>query len=362
MEGEEVARRRMANLRLTHDPLPSAAEVVGWLLAVQSQDHGPAIWSVGQRSAGLGVADIARAYADGAILRTHVLRPTWHYVLPADIRWLLALTRARVHALNAFMYRQEGLDDAVLLRGTALIAEALSGGRHRTRTQLQAVLADAGIALERFGLSYLCMYAELEGVICSGAPAGKQHTYALLDERAPAAPERDREEALAELARRYAASHGPVTAKDLQWWSSLPAAAVRAALAGAAPWLERTELDGIVYWESPAPPPQPVPSPTVHLVHGYDEYVVGVSESRWVLHGLGPDGRFPPGTTVPNGVLLLDTRVAGAWRRTLTRRGVTVEALLHRPFDDAEHRALVAAVERHGAFLGVPATVTATVP
>src|SRR3954447_736776 len=101
----DLAHRRMHNLRLSGPPLASVEDAVRWLGAVQSQDYGPAKWSIGQRTIGVDDGDLDRAFDEGALLRTHVLRPTWHFVLPADIRWMLALTAPRVHALNAYMYR-----------------------------------------------------------------------------------------------------------------------------------------------------------------------------------------------------------------------------------------------------------------
>jgi hypothetical protein len=215
---------------------------VRWLGAAQSQDYHPAKWSVAERTGGVGDATMDRAFADGTILRTHILRPTWHFVLPADIRWLLQLTAPRVHALNAYPYRRLGLDDAVLAKSAALLAGALRGGNQRTRKELGAVLEGAGVATDGFRLAYILMHAELNGLVCSGAPRGRQHTYALLDERAE---RRTRDEALAKLTLRYFTSHGPATAKDLRWWSSLTAADVATGLELVGSQLGREVVDGV---------------------------------------------------------------------------------------------------------------------
>src|SRR6266508_2948519 len=138
MNKDDIAHWRLHNLSLEGAPSQAPDEVVRWLGAVQSQDYGPAKWSVAERAGGVADAAVDRAFADGAILRTHVLRPTWHFVAPADIRWMLELTAPRVHALNAYYYRQLGLDDAVFERCNALLAGALQGGVHLTRKQLAA--------------------------------------------------------------------------------------------------------------------------------------------------------------------------------------------------------------------------------
>ena len=140
-------------------------------------------WACGRKH--LTDADVDRAFDEGAILRTHLMRPTWHFVAPADIRWILALTAPRVHAANAYMYRKLGLKDATFARSRKVLERALRGGKQLTRSELDAALRRAGIAADGLRLAYLMMHAELSGVICSGPRRGKQFTYALLDERAP---------------------------------------------------------------------------------------------------------------------------------------------------------------------------------
>lgn len=331
-----------------------------WLGAVQSQDYGPAKWSVAERTGGVGDAAVDQAFADGAILRTHVLRPTWHFVAPADIRWMLELTGPRVHALNRYYYRQFELDDAVLERSTALLVSALQGGTQRTRKELEAELERAGIATGRLRTAYILMHAELNGVICSGALKGKQHTYALLEERAAGAQSLAYEEALAELTRRYFTSHGPATAKDFRWWSSLTLAEISKGLETAAAHLEREVIDGVTYWSAESGTPAEVVSPTVHLLQGYDEYVVGYSESKWVLDVSGAARSLSTDKVIFNGVLILDSQVAGHWKRTVRSNGVVIEAALYAPLDEAQTAALHGAASRHGAFLGLPATVATT--
>jgi len=358
MNRHDIAHRRLHNLRLSGAPLEAPEDVVGWLGAVQSQDFGPAKWSVAERTGGVGDAAIDRAFADGAILRTHVLRPTWHFVLPADIRWLLELTAPRVHALNAYYYRQLGLDDAVFERCNALLVGALQGGAQLTRKQLAATLEGAGVALGGFRLAYLLMNAELRGIVCSGAPRGKQQTYALLEERAPQATSRSRDEALAELTLRYYTSHGPATVKDFGWWSSLTAADIRRGLELVASRLQHEVVDGVTYWFAGRAPATRPAAPAVHLLQGYDEYIVGYSQSKSLLNLAGR--ALLQDRPMFNGVAILDGQVAGHWKRTLNRDTVAFEVALYEPFDDAQAKALQAAADRHGEFLGLTATVATT--
>ncbi len=356
----DIAHRRMHNLRLSGAPFEAPEDVVRWLGAVQSQDYGPAKWSVAERASGVSDADMDRAFADGTILRTHVLRPTWHFVLPADIRWMLELTAPRVHALNAYYYRQLGLDEAVLQKCTALLGGALRGGNQLTRRALAGILERAGIATGGFRLAYILMNAELDGVICSGALDGKQHTYALLADRAPQARVATPDEALAELTLRYFTSHGPATVKDFKWWSSLTAADIKKGLEMVGPRLKHEVFGGVSYWsDGSAQRPEPA-SPRVHLLQGYDEYIVGYGESKYVLDASGAARSHTQNGIAFNHVAILDSQAAGQWKRTVKKDSVVIEAALYTPFDHAQTEALHTVANRYGEFLGLTATVVTT--
>ncbi|HST58527.1 MAG TPA: winged helix DNA-binding domain-containing protein [Longimicrobium sp.] len=359
MHPHDIAHRRMHAQRLAGNPLGAPRDVVGWLGCVQSQDYGPAKWSVGERTRGATDTALDEAFAAGAILRTHVLRPTWHFVLPADIRWIQGLTAARVHAQNAYYYRQTGLEDAGTRdRARRLITDALRGGSHLTRKQLESVLLAGGIAVKGLGTAYVLMDAELDCVVVSGPLKGKQQTYALFDERVPDAPVLSRGEALGELAARYFTSRGPATAKDMRFWSSLTLADIQRGIEIAGPRLRREEIDGLTFWSAPGEAPPEVPSPTVHLLQGLDEYFVGYGESR----GYCDHARTRPSLVdraIYNGALILDSQLAGHWKRTVTKRAVTFTVALSILFDDAQTAALQATADAYGAFLGLSAVVEA---
>jgi hypothetical protein len=345
----------MRSLRLTGTTFAAAPNVVDWLTAVQSQDFYPAKWALGQRSVGVTDADVERAFRAGSILRTHMLRPTWHFVRPEDIRWMLELTSPRVHVGNAFMYRREELDGELLARCTQVIVSALEGGNHLTRRELEARLQRAGVASSSFRTAYILMHAELNGVICSGPHKGKQHTYALLEERAPRARRLSRDEALAELTRRYFTSHGPATIKDFRWWSSLTVSDIKRGLALIGSQLEKIIVDGVSYWYGePDVAREPRP-PRLHLLQGYDEYIVGYSESKYVLDASG-NARSPMTKRLLfTGAVVLDTQVVGQWRRTIRKNAVEIEVALYGSLGTPQTRALRAEADRHGEFLGLPA-------
>lgn len=357
-ETTRIVRRRLRTQRLTGAGLARPEEVVGWLGAVQAQDYGPAKWAVGMRLRRPSDAALQEAFAAGRVLRTHVLRPTWHFVQPADIRWLLTATAPRVQARSAYRYRQLGLDAATLRRTDSLLVAALRGGNQLTRDEAGALLTGASVSVEGQRLPYILSNAELGALICSGPPRGRQQTYMLLEERAPDARDLPRDEALAELARRYFASHGPATAKDFAAWASLTLADVRVAVETAGPALRWETLGGLVFWMDAGEPGRAPAfrSPLVRLVQGYDEYIMGYTETKRVI---APPGRAWSAADRPvaNLVILLDGRVAGFWRRSIKRAEVVVEVALLQPFDDAQIAALDAEAVRYGEFLGLRAVV-----
>jgi Winged helix DNA-binding domain len=327
----------MRTQRLWGARVGTPRDVVRWLGALQAQEFALAKWSVAQRTKGATLADIDRAFADGVILRTHLLRPTWHFVLGEEIRWILKATAPRVNALNAHYNRQFELDAKLHKKSNAAIAKALQDGAHLTRRELQAALKRAGIRAEGPRLAYIVMLAELDALICSGALKGKQHTYALLDERVPRSKPLGRDAALAELTRRYFTSRGPATLKDFLRWSSLTAAQGREGLALVSSELESAVVDGRSYWFAPTTGAVRSPAtPTVDLVQGFDEIIGSYTESR--------DASFEVGRARFLNVVLLDGRLVGHWKASATRNSVRIQTVLRRALTRVEAKALATAV------------------
>lgn len=346
-----LVRRRLANHRLDRSELRKPADVVRWLGAVQAQDYAGAKWAIGLRAKGLTDADVDHAFDGGTILRTHILRPTWHFVTPADIGWMLALTAPRVHAANAHTYREYELDVSVFRRSRRVLERALRGGKERTRAELATVLRREGIAAEGIRLAALMIDAELEGVIVSGPRKGKQFTYALLEERAPRVRRLPREEALAELTKRYFSSHGPATLRDYAWWSGLTVGDAKAGIASVEPELDEEVVDGRTYWFVGSRAPAPSTSPLVHLLPNYDEYLIAYKDRGPVFGASGRD--------VFAHFFVIDGRLAGSWRRTLKKDSVLVDVVPYRHLSREETRSLTSAAERYGRFNGRPTQLAA---
>ena len=357
----DLIRRRLANQRLLRSSCRAPADVVAWLGAMQSQDYPGAKWAIGLRAA-VTDEDVDRACDEGAIIRTHILRQTWHFVARDDIRWMLALSGPRVNAISAHYYRKMELDERTFTRARNVFERVLRDGRSLTRPELGAALGRAGITASGIRLAFLTLRAELDAVICNGPRRGKQLTYALLEERVP--PRRagplgpasfDRDAALAELARRYFTSHGPATLKDYAWWSGLTVRDAKAGidLAGAA--LVRDDVDGFTYWCADRRTPKAGASPRAYLLPNYDEYLIAHKDRHLVMGRGSGDGV----TRIKDPFvhhIVIDGRLAGSWTRTVKGGSVAVECAMYaRPNADVA-RAIDAAASRFGQFLKLPAT------
>lgn len=346
----EIARQRLHHQRLLDEKFTTPAEVVAWLGAVQAQEYAHAKWALALRLNGFTDADMERAFTAGEILRTHIMRPTWHFVTPDDIRWLLAITGPRVHALNAYMQRQLELDDTLLARSGDIMAKALQGGKFLMRKELGTVLSDAGIVADGMRLGYIVHYAELEAVLCSGPRRGKQFTYALLEERAPNAQTLSRDEALAELTKRYFTAHGPALIKDFAWWASMTAADIKEGLEMVKGDIISEEIGGKTYYFSPSTPAKLDPSPTALLLPPYDEFGMYKDHSA----SLDPAFAAQADTALLAGVIAIDGQGIGYWRREFDKKTAIVELLPFRPLSAAEMDAISNAAQRFGEFLGMP--------
>ncbi len=348
---EWITRHRMRGLRLWQSDAPTPSDVVEQLTAMQAQEHRYALWSVAQRAASSpDRAQLDGAFDEGRILRTHVLRPTWHFVAPSVLRWLIELSGPRVEAGNARRYRELGLDPSVLARATEVIAESVAD-RPQTRRELAERLEQGGISAAGQRIAYMVMHAELTAIVCSGPMRGKQHTYAAFDERVPGAKGVQRDVALAQLTRRYFTTRGPATVDDFAWWSGLSAAQARAGLDMTSEKLSSRVVDGRTYWfaEGSGSTEGP-PAPRIDLVQCYDEVIISYRQSRDALSS--PSAMFPALGRVDGftHVVLLDGRLLGHWRATDAPAGARVETRIEKRLGGAEQDALAEAVERYRRF------------
>jgi hypothetical protein len=345
--------RRMRAQRLSAPMAPDPAAVVGWFGAVQAQDYAGAKWALTLRAPALTDALLDRALADGTIIRTHGPRPTWHFIAPADIRWVLTAVAPRVQLRSRTMYRTYEIDAALIARARRIVEKALDGGRFATRAAIGKALAGKGIAASGIRLGLIMFVLELDQVVCSGPRQGRQFTYALFDERIRGAAVLSPEDARTALAGRYVASHGPVTIDDFVWWSGLTVGEARRAFEAVSPALRSEAMDGHTYWSAPtAPKASRQPLPAVHLLPNYDEYFIAYRDRSPTAMALPPSAPADPLDSFAH-LLCVEGRFGGFWRRTVRSRAVTVQLRPYRPLVRAHLAAAEEAAARYAAFLGL---------
>jgi hypothetical protein len=358
MPGPDITRLRLVNQGLVRPALKTASEVVARLGAVQAQDYAASKWGIAQRTSGLTDTQIEKEIDAGTIVRTHVLRPTWHFVAAADIGWMLALTAPRVHTANAHWYRWLEVDDAVARRSRSVIAKSLRDGTHLTRAELGAALTKARIQIATpMRLACIVMRAELDGLICSGARRGKQFTYALLEERVARPRPLERDAALFELARRYFTTRGPATVDDFAWWSGLTKADAKRGVEASAPDLEHETIEGRSYWSPAARHSPRISSPLVHLLPNFDEYFIGLKDRSALAARLKASGIKPRTTLLAGYFLAVNGQMVGGWRRTFVGRKVVVEPKPLIRLSESERRAVGVAARKLGRFLELPVEI-----
>jgi len=350
----DITYRRLFNQKLVAT-FKNSAEVVHWFGAMQAQDFAAAKWAIAIRSKNQTDVDIEQAFNEGKILRTHIMRPTWHFVMPADIRWMLALTSPRVQAFNGYYYRKSGFDKTIFKKSNEIIKQALRGGKQLTSSELNMLLQKAKIPTKDIGLSYALMQAELEAIICSGPRRDKQFTYMLLDERVPKVKEISQDEALAELIKRYFQSHGPAQLRDFVWWSGLSVADAKKGTELVGSELYKEEREGKTYWclESAKVVQN---SQDGFLIPGFDEYFIAYKDRNDIL-----DKKYAKylnqGGGMVNGAIIVEGKMVGCWKRIFEKSNVAITIQLFKKVTSSQMHSFGKQVERYGHFVDMPASL-----
>ncbi|MEP7377155.1 MAG: winged helix DNA-binding domain-containing protein [Chitinophagaceae bacterium] len=351
MTNAEIIRHRLFNQQIGETKFVEPKQIAQWMVAMQAQEYAMAKWAIGLRLPGSTDEMVEKAFTDGEILRTHLMRPTWHFVTPGDIRWLLKLTAPRVDAFNTFTYRQQELDAKIFKRSNDIVAKSLEGGKHLLRKELQTVLNQKKIIADGVRLSALMMKAELDGIICSGPRRGNQFTYALLDERVPAMKTINRKDALAAFAKRYFASRGPATLKDFASWSGLTITESKEGIATLPSSFVKERINEQEYIFIPASfANQKIQSD--FLMPDYDEYGMSYKDRSAIFNTKIDVSQFKNENPVFNRMIILNGKIAGTWKRVVKNKKVIVETILFDSLSKTKQQALTKAIKKYCLFIG----------
>lgn len=355
----EIARWRLRTQQLVTPHAADAGGVVSHLLAVQAENPSQSAWAIATRTTTPDAADLNQTLTSGAVIRTHVLRPTWHYVSAEDAAWLIDVTAPRVRGSADQVIREVvGLTRDAARATADAVLDVLSEGRALDRPTLAARLTDRGHDLTGQQLMLLLADLELQCLVCSGPPMAGHHTYALFADRIPHPRRLDREEALAELALRYVTGHGPATERDLAYWATLTLGDARAGLAAVADRLASFEHADRTFWHLPGQePPTDAGEPRGHLLQILDETYRGYQDSRWVLDAAGAVPRTREATI---GMALVDGQLVAAMKRTVSAAKVTFALQAYDSWTPEALAPVEQAAARYGAFLGLRHAVTVT--
>lgn len=356
MTGAAIGLRRLASQRVLGTRFAHPADVVRWLGAVQAQDYGQSLWAIGSRLRRGTAATVERAIAERQIVRTWLMRGTIHFAAPEDVRWLLALCAPRLAAAEARRAQQLGLTQAELDRSAEVLRGALSGDRRLSRPDVLRLFEESGIETTGQRGYHVLARLALDALICIGPMDGKQPTFVLLEDWAPRAQARElsREESLADLAARFAASRGPVTDHDLARWAGITLTDARQGLrVAAAPALATRSFGGAEYWL--AADHARATREHALLLAGFDEYLIGYKDRDAQLAPQHAGKVVPGANGIFKPMVVVDGQVVGTWSRAVRAAALTIEL---QPFAAAipglEER-LKAEAERYRAFLGLPA-------
>ena len=354
MNQSEISNIRLHNQQIAATNLKTPKELIGWMGAIQAQDYNQAKWAIGVRMPYLTEAQIESAFNNGEIIRTHLMRPTWHFVSSDNIYWMLELTAKQIKSTTKSRNRDLGLTEAILKRSQEVLVKALEGRKSLTREELSTQLNQAGIKTDGQRMPHILMEAEIDSVICSGAMQGKKQTFALLTERVPIKNILTKDEALSLLAKKYFTSHGPATLPDFVWWSGLPVADARSALEMNKPSLISETIDFETYWfAEPVSIPTSLPD-SVYLLPAFDEFLISYKNRSAAItidhhkKAISNNGVFRP-------VIVVNGQISGLWKRTIKKDSVLIELVHFRPHSKKEEKLIEKATEIFSHFSGMKA-------
>ncbi|MFM7024373.1 MAG: winged helix DNA-binding domain-containing protein [Flavobacteriales bacterium] len=341
----DIAQLRLNSQQLNTSMFSSPKELVEWMGAMQAQDFEMSKWAIGSRLPGVTEQQVEEALNKGDILRTHVLRPTWHLVAVADIRWLLELTGPRVKGLMKSSNKALGLTSEIYAKSARIIEKALLKHSSLTREELMKEISAAGINTENYRSAHLMMNAELDALVCSGPVKGKKQTYALLEERAGKAKKLSKEEALGTLARKYFSSHSPATIKDFIWWSGLSATEARQALDFVKGDFISETIGADTYWFSTVKFRK---KDSVHFLPSFDEFLISYKD-RSASIAVEHQRKAYTGNGIFRPVVVANGQIVGTWKRSLKKDKVLLETEY---FTKGEKYEPEKAIVSYGLFLG----------
>jgi hypothetical protein len=362
MKDLDILHLRLRNTGLSTSPFKTPEDAVAHLGAIQAQDFAAAKWSVGMRMQKATDESVEKSFNESKFLRIHVMRPTWHFVLPEDIRWMLELTSPRVKRMLAPYDQKLEITKEVLSKSQVVIEKALEGKKNLTRAELAEHLEKKMLPARGQRLAHILVYAELNALICSGPRKGKQFTYALLEETVPKQKKLTREEALEKLALKYFRSHGPAQNRDFAWWSGLSSKDADEGINLIQPKLTQTSLNGKNYWFFPETEDEGFDSSNLDfaqqafLLSIYDEYTIAYKDRSDISENRDIERMISMGAAL-TAVIILDGKAVGTWKKVLKEDSIEIKLNPFKKLDKDKLELIKKAAENYGNYLNRKASI-----
>ncbi|WP_428230853.1 winged helix DNA-binding domain-containing protein [Flavobacterium sp.] len=356
MTYHEISHFRLVSQKLYKTSPNSPQEIVHYLGAMQAQDYAMAKWAIGSRC-NATEKEIEEAINSAQIIRTHILRPTWHFVAAEDIYWMLDLSAPQVKRFTNSAAKKYGYDLKKLDQTNLAIEKVLAGNNHLTRDEIMRELNIKKTSSDDFLSAAIMMNAELDGLVCNGKMKGKQITYTLLEERVSKPKTKlTKEEALSKLAQRYFESHGPATLLDFSWWSGFPPTTCKLAINAIELQLNSVEIENQIYWFGKAIYYQTNFRESVHFLPAFDEILISYKtrEASILLEhqskAFTNNGIFKP-------IILENGKVIGTWKRTIKKDHAKIETQFFDVTEKEKKTALFEGIQSFENYLGTKITI-----
>jgi hypothetical protein len=347
---DEISNNRLVSQKISASEFRTAGEIVSWMGAMQAQDFSMAKLAAGIRISDSTEAEIEESFNKGEILRTHLMRPTWHFVSAEDICWMIELTAPQIKPLLKSRNKQLELSDSIFTKSNIIIEKSLSGGISLGREELAKELNKAGIVTNENRLSHLLLNAELDSIICSGPVIARKLTFSLLRERVQFRKILSRDESLFELANRYFRSHCPATLQDFVWWSGLSNKEARQAIESVRHNFVTEKIESREYLLPDSYDTTVHENNSVHLLPAYDEFLISYKDRGASLtltnnkKAVSVNGIFYP-------VVIVNGQVEGLWRRSVKNNKAVIEVTLFTKPDRTKIELILKNADLVGQFL-----------
>lgn len=349
----KIAEIRLLNQQLQKPEFSNPKDLVAWMGAVQAQEVRMSKWAIGLRLKSGTLQKVDKALEKGEILRTHILRPTWHLVAAEDIRWMLKLSARRIRLAVDSFSKGRGLElsEDLYRQSNDLLHSILMGNKSLTRQEIAEEFNRSGVCADDHRINYFMTCAELEGIVCSGVEKEGKFTYALLEERVPGVPELTKDESLARLAKKYFQSHSPATLQDFVWWSGLSVTEAKQAIYLIEQELLTETVENQLFYIHESCRMKGKVGESIHLLPSFDEFLISYKRRTDVLalehhpKAFNNFGIFYP-------VILYQGKVVGNWKKTGVKKQPQVSVSFFEPDFRPDDVLLQKAQERYLSFLG----------